>query len=486
MRKANSQRPKANLQIDLIINQKYRAMKKNQMLLTAVLFCLAMAASLGATAQNKVLPKQEFTINGFGGLSTLKYSIDGVDVNKGFAGGGGLGYNIFFSDHWGLTTGIEAAMYKATAKADKMTSGQIVSYYDEDYLSAFTIGKFKETHHTWMVQIPLMLNWLAPLNAAKTTHFYISAGGRLGYAFEGKYKQTGESLSYVSTQMSENGMYQSDPKSIGAYSDSHCMKFAKWNGILSAEIGLRWKLGRSTALYTGIYGDYGLTDIAPDASNNALMTISATDHPQEVQGIGRSYSILQAHKPDYALERETKLASNSERYVGKIHPFAAGIKIRLAFGKTKKIIPAPVPIIQHDTIIKEVPVVVHDTVEVVKEVPQEIKESMMKLSNTLFAFDKFNLSDEAVTELDKVTAWLKDNPNINVEIDGHTDSYGSDAYNQKLSENRAKSVYDYFANHGVDAQRLSYKGYGESQPIADNATAAGRKQNRRVELKIVK
>jgi outer membrane protein OmpA-like peptidoglycan-associated protein len=91
-----------------------------------------------------------------------------------------------------------------------------------------------------------------------------------------------------------------------------------------------------------------------------------------------------------------------------------------------------------------------------------------------------------VTELDKVTAWLKDNPNINVEIDGHTDSYGSDAYNQKLSENRAKSVYDYFANHGVDAQRLSYKGYGESQPIADNATAAGRKQNRRVELKIVK
>jgi outer membrane protein OmpA-like peptidoglycan-associated protein/opacity protein-like surface antigen len=471
-------------------------MKKNQMLLAAAMFCLAMVASLGATAQNKVLPKQEFTINGFGGFSTLKYSIDGVDVNKGFAGGGGLGYNLFFSDHWGLTTGLEAAMYKATAKADKMTSGQIVSYYDENYLSEFTIGNFKETHHTWMVQVPLMLNWLAPLNAAKTTHFYLSAGGRLGYAFEGKYKQSGKTTSYVSTQISNNGVYQSDPKSMGAYSDSHCMKFAKWNGILSAEIGLRWKLGRCTALYTGIYGDYGLTNIAPDASNTALLSIPEGDHPQEVQGLGKSHSILQAHKADYMSNGSTatraasyqNFIQNKDRFVDKIHPFAAGIKIRIAFGKTKKVVPVPVPIIKHDTIvqIKEVPVVVHDTIEVVKEVPKEIKESMMKLSNTLFAFDKFNLSDEAIVELDKVTAWLKNNPNINVEIDGHTDNYGSDAYNQTLSENRAKSVRDYFESHGVDSQRLSYKGYGESQPIADNTTAAGRKQNRRVELKIVK
>jgi outer membrane protein OmpA-like peptidoglycan-associated protein len=469
-------------------------MKKNQMLLSAGMFCLAMVVSLGATAQNKVLPKSEFTINGFGGLSTLKYSIDGMDVSKGFAGGGGLGYNLFFSDHWGLTTGIEAAMYKTTAKADKMTSGQIVSYYDEDYLATFNIGNFKETQRTWMLQVPLMINWLAPLNAAKTTHFYLSAGGRLGYAFEGKYKQSGKTTSYQSAQFSDNGTYLSDPHSMGAYSDNRTMKFAKWNGILSAELGLRWKLGSCTALYTGIYADYGLTNMSPDASNTSLLSIPAGDHPQEVQGLGRSYSVLQAHKADYMSNSDmvTRAASykaftqNKDRFVDKVNPFAAGIKIRIAFGKTKKIIPVPVPIIKHDTIIKEVPVVVHDTIEVVKEVPQEIKESMMKLSNTLFAFDKSNLSNEAVTELDKVTTWLKDNPNINVEIDGHTDNYGSDAYNQTLSENRAKSVYDYFKDHGVDAQRLSYKGFGESQPIADNGTAEGRKQNRRVELKIVK
>jgi outer membrane protein OmpA-like peptidoglycan-associated protein len=470
--------------------------KRNHMM-TAALLCLAIAAPLGANAQNKVLPKQEFTINGFGGLSTLKYSIDGMDVSKGFAGGAGLGYNLYFSDHWGLTTGLEAALYRATVKADKVTSGEIVNYYEENYLSEFAIGKFKETQSTWMVQVPLMLNWLAPLNAAKTTHFYLSAGGRLGYAFEGRYKQSGESLSYTATAISDNGAYSTDPVAIGAYSDKHCMKFGKWNSMLSAELGLRWKLGSATALYTGVYADYGLTDFAPDASNTALMSISAQDHPQEVHGFGCTHSILQAHKADYLDNGATPVTrmvmisdfkANTARYVDKMKPFAAGIKIRIAFGHKKRVIPAPVPIIQHDTIvrIKEVPVVVHDTVEVVKEVPQEIKESMMKLSNTLFAFDKFNLSDEAVAELNKVTAWLNDNPDIHVQIAGHTDSYGSDAYNQRLSENRAKSVRDYFAHHGVDAQRLSYKGYGESQPIASNATAAGRKQNRRVELKIVK
>jgi outer membrane protein OmpA-like peptidoglycan-associated protein len=110
---------------------------------------------------------------------------------------------------------------------------------------------------------------------------------------------------------------------------------------------------------------------------------------------------------------------------------------------------------------------------------------MMDLSNILFAFDRFNLTDEAVAELDKVTAWLRENPGLRVEISGHTDNYGADDYNMRLSENRAKAVRDYFTEHGVDASRLSYMGYGESQPVADNTTDDGRRRNRRVELGIV-
>lgn len=75
--------------------------------------------------------------------------------------------------------------------------------------------------------------------------------------------------------------------------------------------------------------------------------------------------------------------------------------------------------------------------------------------------------------------FLKDNPTVKVEIQGHTDNVGADDANQRLSELRARSVYEYVISKGIPASRLRYKGYGESQPIADNNTAAGRAKNRR-------
>ena len=91
----------------------------------------------------------------------------------------------------------------------------------------------------------------------------------------------------------------------------------------------------------------------------------------------------------------------------------------------------------------------------------------------------------SVQILDEAVDTLKRYPNIHVEVDGHTDSKGTDAYNQKLSERRAKGVYDYLSSHGVDASRLDGpKGFGESQPIDTNDTAEGRQRNRRVELKV--
>ncbi|MCX6269769.1 MAG: OmpA family protein, partial [Bacteroidetes bacterium] len=80
---------------------------------------------------------------------------------------------------------------------------------------------------------------------------------------------------------------------------------------------------------------------------------------------------------------------------------------------------------------------------------------------------------------------LKEMPRLKVEISSHTDSKGSDQYNQVLSENRAKSVVDYLINAGIDKSRLIYKGYGESQPIATNETDEGRQLNRRTEFKIL-
>lgn len=106
------------------------------------------------------------------------------------------------------------------------------------------------------------------------------------------------------------------------------------------------------------------------------------------------------------------------------------------------------------------------------------------LENIFFDFDKSVLLPQSFVELKKLTDILSAHPEMKIELSGHTDSKGKDKYNQKLSENRAKAVYDYLIGKGIDKSRLKYKGYGATQPIADNSTDEGRAKNRRVEFKI--
>lgn len=107
------------------------------------------------------------------------------------------------------------------------------------------------------------------------------------------------------------------------------------------------------------------------------------------------------------------------------------------------------------------------------------------LKGVNFDFNKARLTPNAKTILDNVSDALAARADLKVEVGGHTDSVGSDDYNQRLSEQRADSVVLYLTEKGIDAGRLTAKGYGESQPIASNDTDEGREENRRVELKIV-
>jgi outer membrane protein OmpA-like peptidoglycan-associated protein len=101
-----------------------------------------------------------------------------------------------------------------------------------------------------------------------------------------------------------------------------------------------------------------------------------------------------------------------------------------------------------------------------------------------FEFDKARLTPNAQSILDGVAAELKAYPEIQVELSGHTDALGSDAYNQRLSERRAASVKAYLVEAGIDGSRMTTVGHGESQPVADNQTEEGRELNRRTELKV--
>jgi outer membrane protein OmpA-like peptidoglycan-associated protein/tetratricopeptide (TPR) repeat protein len=116
--------------------------------------------------------------------------------------------------------------------------------------------------------------------------------------------------------------------------------------------------------------------------------------------------------------------------------------------------------------------------------PIEVNASVV-LKNIFFDVNKYDVKTTSQVELDKVVQLLSENPTLKIEISGHTDNVGTAADNLKLSENRAKAVTAYLANKGIDIKRLTFKGFGASQPIADNKTEEGKAMNRRTELKVV-
>lgn len=112
--------------------------------------------------------------------------------------------------------------------------------------------------------------------------------------------------------------------------------------------------------------------------------------------------------------------------------------------------------------------------------------AIVRLNNIFFDFDKTTLKSESFVELNKVVEFLEDNPTVEIEIAGHTDSKGSDDYNLNLSQGRAQAVVDYLISEGIDEFRLAAKGYGESKPMETNDTDEGRATNRRVEFTVLK
>jgi outer membrane protein OmpA-like peptidoglycan-associated protein/tetratricopeptide (TPR) repeat protein len=117
--------------------------------------------------------------------------------------------------------------------------------------------------------------------------------------------------------------------------------------------------------------------------------------------------------------------------------------------------------------------------------PIELNESY-RINDIYFGFNKYDLTLASKNVLDQLIEFLMENPGINIQIQGHTDNIGNDADNLKLSDNRARSVYNYLVLKGISVTRLQYKGFGKTMPVADNDTEEGRAKNRRTVFVITK
>ena len=107
---------------------------------------------------------------------------------------------------------------------------------------------------------------------------------------------------------------------------------------------------------------------------------------------------------------------------------------------------------------------------------------VVTMAGVLFATGKYDLRPEAQVRLARLAGIVSSHPGLNLQVEGYTDSVGSDEFNQKLSEQRAEAVRDFLIQQGVDQQTITAKGFGKAMPVADNSTAEGRQKNRRVEI----
>ncbi len=146
-----------------------------------------------------------------------------------------------------------------------------------------------------------------------------------------------------------------------------------------------------------------------------------------------------------------------------------GIGVKYAFnGPAEAPRPAPAPVVAQAPAPAPAP---------------PVKKKLV-LRSVHFDFDKSNIRKDAAPVLDEAAATLKAEGGVLVIVEGHTDSKGSDSYNEKLSERRASAVRDYLVKRGLPADRIKTEGFGESKPVASNDTDDGRAQNRRVELRV--
>lgn len=119
------------------------------------------------------------------------------------------------------------------------------------------------------------------------------------------------------------------------------------------------------------------------------------------------------------------------------------------------------------------------------EITEKVQQTVTYAAqNVYFATASTKLLSRSFAPLNEVVTVLQENPSLKLKIDGHTDSQGADDYNMRLSEGRAASVKAYLVSKGIEESRLESEGFGETQPVADNKTAAGRQKNRRVEMKV--
>jgi len=423
------------------------------------IYILLIAAIItsSAFAQDLRQRRNELSISAAGGLSSLQYDLSVGEHKIGFGGQAGVGYSFFFSPYWSLGTGAEIALYQAKSTFS--------GFWD-----SYELNGYKETQQAWYVNIPLM----AQYQTGGRQKFFVAFGGKVGFPV----KATAETKDYSIT-MSEYLPTDRTYSYTGGKTDLDKLDL---NLMASAELGTKWKISGKNALYTGVYADYGFNNI--QKTNDKIFITNASSGVNSPMVESQFYG-----KP----------------FTDKITPLAAGVKIRFAFGcgKSFRRISVRMPVVE-EVIIGEVsaePPFVdtygdedaaeRELIRLVAEEKAKQAEAARRqaiIDEIQRPVERYGLSVSTLNamqkeKLDDKIELLKENPDIEVFIHGHTCEIGGDAANERVGKQRAERAKAYMISKGVPERRiLGTASRRDTEPLVPNTSEENRRINRRVEV----
>ena len=432
-------------------------MKNLKTILTACLLC-ALINGAPLNAQDK----HEISVYLGGGMTSLKYEIENGD-KAGLGALGGLDYSFFFTGAFGLRTGVEFGFYNSRYEADEILRAYSNEKDAEGNAFKFrsAINGYSEKHSLLTVQLPLMLRF-----QSKERHkYYLAFGGKGVIPVWSRAVGSDADLMNYGYYADVNCEYD-DIEHLG-FGPQAAKGFEKAldlepTGFASVETGIKFKLKDGLSLYTGVYFDYGLRNILSKS---------------------KTANILEYEPEDFAMNSILK----------EMTPMTVGLKLGLAFGftpttveETALALPSPEPEPAPSPEPVEDPEPQAEPEPEAPIVPIIIKEIPTIQDGIKFELMTATLTEDSRRTLEGIYLTMAENPEMTVEVAGHTCTSGGYEFNMKLSKDRAQAVVDYLVSRGISAQRLVSVGYGFDMPIAGNYTEEGREMNRRVEIRSLK
>lgn len=357
----------------------------------------------------------------------------------------------------------------AAAGQDQMAAGSDVidpNWADSAWYAGAGLGQGRATIDDERIARSLTANG-ASLDAFTTDQrdlgYKVFIGKKFNryFAIEGGYFDLGKFGFQANTSGNGSGVLRGETKFRGVNLD--LIGHLPLTERLSALARIGGQYGRSTATFSG----------------NRLNAVTAPNPEKEEKfqakvGLGLQYQLNDA----WAVRGEVERYRLRDPLGNRGEMDLASISLIRAFGRpAARMIPAPAPV--------AAPQEVQPVAPIVEAAPQPVSEKVSFAAEALFDFDRALVKPEGKAALDDLMRRLQGMDTEVMIAVGHTDSVGSDAYNQKLSLRRADAVKAYLVSKGLDQARLYTEGKGETQPIADNATAEGRARNRRVVIEVV-